>query len=59
MKKFIELDEMDIQQIIAEKFGCVPKDVQVEVVAGYSGYGPTESKTHKVKITVKQEVPLC
>lgn len=59
MKKYIELDEMDIQQIIAEKFDCDLKDVQVEVVAGYSGYGPTESRTHKVKITVKQEVPVC
>lgn len=59
MKKYIELDEVDIQKIIAEKFGCLPSHVKVEAIEGYAGYGPTEHKTHKVKITIKQEEPLC
>lgn len=59
MKKYIELDEMDLQQIVSEKFGCELKHVHVEVVEGYAGYSFCEQKTHKVKITIKQEEPLC
>lgn len=59
MKKYIELDEMDLQQILSEKFSCLPSHVNVEVVEGYAGYGFCEQKTHKVKVTIKQEEPLC
>ena len=55
MKIRIELEPSDVQEILADKFGCNPEDVLISITDDYEGYGPTEHKVHKLKIFVRKE----
>ena len=52
MRKEIHLNKKDIEQIIAEKFGENPRNVQVSVTDTCEGYGPTEMYVKTVEAVV-------
>ena len=56
-KKYIELDEKDVRELVAEKLKCDISQVKVEYVPTWVGYGD-EYQTTKIKITVDGEVEL-
>lgn len=59
MKKVIELNEKDIQMVMAKTFNCDPTHVLISVTEECSGYGPFESPVKKVKVIIRQEGSVC
>ena len=59
MKTVFELDEKDIQVLLADKFLCDPTDVLISVTKECEGVGPTEHLVSKVKVIIKKEERLC
>lgn len=58
MRKEIYLNKKDIEQIIAEKFGENPRNVQVSVTDTYEGYGMNEQcviKTVEAVVTCQEK----
>lgn len=53
MKYFIELNEMDIKNIIAEHFDVPSSNVRLEIKKDYEGYGPMEHEVHVAKVVVE------
>lgn len=58
VKKYIELDENDIRELVTEKLKCDVSKVKVTYVPTWVGYGPDERQVTKIKITVDGEVEL-
>ena len=59
MKKVIKLDEKDIQQVMAEKFGCDPTHVFIAVNEQPAGYASSQLTIKKVEIIIHQEEHVC
>ena len=59
MKKYIELNKTDIQEVIAEKFDCRPDQVCITIEEDTAGYGMAEHTVRTVKATVCQEGKVC
>lgn len=56
-KKYVELDEKDVRELVAEKFKCDIAQVKVEYVPTWVGYG-LEHQVTKIKIVVDGEVEM-
>ena len=52
MKTTIELDDHDIAEIIAKRFGVKPGDVKVIAKKSYEGQGPMEYEVFSCHATV-------
>ena len=52
MRKEIHLSKKDIEQIIAEKFGENPRNVQVRVTDTCEGYGMAEMYVKTVEAVI-------